>query len=112
MSFAMCVRAFVYEEKRMCVLASAEHNGGVKNDRKQEEGNKKSARPCLQKQLTGWQVCWDQQKQTYGDRVRETKGGMGKGRDTEKEEGEVETEEQKKEKMHFRSLNIYANPLK
>lgn len=53
MSFAMCARAFVYEEKRMCVLASAEHNGGVKNDRKQEEGNKKSARPCLQKQLTG-----------------------------------------------------------
>lgn len=44
--------------------------------------------------------------------MRETKGGMGKGRDTEKEEGEVETEEQKREKLHFRSLNIYANPLK
>lgn len=64
----------------VCVCARAGERG-VKNNRKRKERARKSTRPCLQKQLTGWQVCWDPQKQTYRDRAREREGGNSRKRE-------------------------------
>lgn len=103
----VCVCVHMWGKERVCLQRTTEKEEWKKWQEK-EGVSKKSTRPCPQKQLTGWQACWDSQKQTYTGRAREPRREREGLREKLGKEKEAKWE-QKKESFQSYSVKMLTS---